>query len=91
MIPCGDQTRYEVLVPGDGIISAYNIERLIIKSTDLCVRCTHHRLWHHNGGACGDACPVHCREFVTNDEQRHGAMFAPKPVNREEDGEILYA
>lgn len=25
------------------------------------------------------------------DRQRHGAMFAPKPVRREEDGEILYA
>lgn len=25
------------------------------------------------------------------DRQRHGAMFAPKAVNREPDGEILYA
>lgn len=29
--------------------------------------------------------------YSRESKQRHGAMFAPKPVNREEDGEILYA
>lgn len=61
-VECGDGTRYDVLVPGEGILSSMNAEPLIIKAADLCACCTHHRIWHSVGLRCGNACK--CEKFV---------------------------
>jgi hypothetical protein len=52
---------YMVIVGADMLLMK-NITVAEISDRDLCRNCTHHRLWHHGGTRCGNAC--HCNSYV---------------------------